>query len=411
MSVFSEILTIEVALRGVERVQQGLDKIIERLGASEAAVKKLENGLKLLGVAIGLTIGGLREQMESQHFQAMYEGLTGSAEQAARQMVLVDRIASKGLFKEIDVLTAIETMNKFGISVEKNISLVEKLGARSGNLESAANLISMIESGSTSGLTRRLRQFGIGPDKLRAAGLQVDGMEVKGSSQDILNALEKIEATDKTITKLQGTMGAQLQRLIYQFGELVETIGAPLISPLTEVLRVVTEIFRWVKDLNAAMNGWVSNFLVGGLLITGLVKIVGFLKEISALEKLIALWAGIRSVFQAGPVLLAGLANVIRFLFSMRAIEAILVVIETARAFLAAAMAAAMGNIPGALAAVALIVAAGVGAAAAARAVNGYRNSQSQNSGDSSDPAAQRPVRRDDVERVYKKMYGKAWTG
>lgn len=402
--LIAQILEIEIALRGDQAVKDGIEDISQEMETLANKTADLFEGIALIATAATVAFAGVKAGMEQEYYEDKFEGLTGSAKEAAAQMEMIDRIASKGIFKEKDIFNAVTEMNKFGVSVRDNITLVEALGARAGSMSSAAQLVGAIESGMTTGLMKRLQNFGIGPDKLKEAGLNVQGGQIKNTTQEILQALSAIEAVDKTLEALQGNLISQTERMHYQFGELLATIGAPFIEPFTKVLGLVTEIFRWIKDLNIVTNSWVSNFILGGLFITGLIKVIAFLKEIAILEKLIAFWAGIRNVLQSGPALIAGLGKVIQFLRTMFTIEKILVAVETARAFLAAAMAAALGNIPGALTALALIAAAGFGAHAAINAVDNYRDSQAKN-------AQERPIRRDDWQRAYNKAYGDSWTG
>lgn len=407
--MYSQILELAVRLSGIEEVDRGLDDAVSKIEQIQNRVNGVAGGIALVAASITMVAAGIKEAIPDERYLAIYEGLTGSVTEAARQMQIVDQIAMKGVFQEQAVQNAIVTMDKYGMSVSKNISLVEKLGALNGSIEGSAELVGMISSGRTEGLTRRLMQFGIGPNKLKEAGLQMDGSSIKGSADEILSALDKIASKYGVLNKLENTTAASIEKIKYQFGELVQTIGDPFLKPFSAVITYLSEIFRWIKDLNIVTDGWVGKFAVGGMFIVGLVKIVTFLKEIAILEKVIAIWAGVRNAMQAGPALLQGLANIIKFLFSMRAIETVLLGIETARAFLAAAFAAAIGNIPGALAAIGLIAAAGIGAAAAINGVNNYRANQA--SGGGGGGSQNRPIRRDDWQRVYDRAYGEAFTG
>ena len=79
----------------------------------------------------------------------------------------------------------------------------------------------------------------------------------------------------------------------------------------------------------------------------------------------------------------------------MITLENIALAVETARAWAAAAWATAMGNPTGA-AAIAILVSAGV--------YGGISALRSNSTDDS--PAGQRPVRRDDVENLFKRQMG-----
>jgi len=401
---FAEVLAIEVGLRGIERVESGFKKVMDTLGATEAQITKMETAMKLMGTSIGLIIGGVREAMENQDFEAMAEGLTGSLKEANKQVELANSIASKGVFTKEQAIGAIEAMDRYGISVGKNIDLVERLGSRSRNIESAANLIGMIEQGYTRGLSRRLKEFGIGPDKLRAAGLQMDGGEIKGTKEEILHALEAIERSDKTAQHLQGTLSSGLKSMMHEFKELVESLGAPFLGILNGVVRALSSAFRWIRDLNSASRGWVGLFITGGTFLIGLGMALSVLKQILAIEKVMTVWAGIRTALQAGPKFIAGLWTVLKFMAGLLTLEGLLAAAAAVRAFIMGAIAAFAGNWVGLAIGLGLLAAAGIGAA---YAVNAYRNS---NSGES-ESSADRPIRRDDMERIHKRVIGRAWTG
>lgn len=397
MSMFAEILALGVSLKGVETVQHGLQSLVGDFKESEKAAAALQKGMASLAAVVGVVSAGLKEQIEQTHYQAMYEGLTGSARLAAESMEAVDRIASKGIFSEHEALTAVETMNRYGVSVAKNIDLVEKLGTRSGSLDSAAGLVSMIEEGYTQGLGRRLKQFGIGPNKLRDAGLTVEGTEIKGTSQEILRALEKIESSDKLIGHLQNTVQAGAARTRYQFMELIETIGEPFVKPVQKVLEVLTNVFKVIKDLNSATHGWLSAFAVAGVVVEAMIKMWGAMKLVYEYTKLSAIWGTIYGAISQWTGLATAiklLAEVWEFLTTKQKLAVVWALIYDALTQNWAAIGAAA----------VIATAAGV----AWFATDGFK-------GPAEDPKNQpsaggkRPVRRDDWERMQERAMGDVW--
>lgn len=395
----TEVLAIEVALNGIEKVTSGIHKIAEEFETAEAAVGKFQQGILILAVTAGAVIGGIREQIKQQHFDAMVEGLTNSTAEMEKQRELADKIAANGIFSEEETFHAIEAMDRFGVSVEKNIDLVEQLGARSGNIEGAAQLVGMIEAGYTQGLGRRLKQFGIGPDKLKAAGLQVDGNEIKGSAQEIIAALEKIGASDHVIDKLMNTTGAGLNRLKYQVDELVESLAAPFIGPLNMIFNVFTWIAEKVKDLNNATHGWLGGLATLAGVLIALGKMAELLKAISIFTRLSAIWTmiwdGIMAGWNAIAGIVKGVAMAIEFLTDREKLAAIWAAILDALA----------GNWAGLAAGIAVAAALGIAWGLTGGFDFGTKN-EPKNSAH-----AQRPQRRDDIERVYDRMYGNAFTG
>ncbi len=401
----AEILAVELGLRGVTEVMNSLEGLAKKFDENSEAITGMAKTLAALAAIVGVFKQGVAEASEWEVMDAKLMGLVNSEKEVAYQMRVIDQIASKGIFSEAEAFEAVHAMDKFGASVRNNIGLVEQLGARGGSIQSAAELIGQIEGGMTFGISRRLRQFGITPDMLKAQGVQFDGRNVTSSPDELIAALKAIEKSDTTLGRLENTLSSTFASLKYNLAEILEMVGVPLLTPLTAALGIFRDMFAWIKDLNAVTDGWLGKFAAGGMLIYGLTKIVGFLKEILILEKLTAVWAGIRSALQVGPAILQGFAKLMTFLRTMFTIETMMVVVETVRAFLAAAIAAAYGN----LVPLAIIGMAIGGAVAAGIAVNNYRNSMPGE--DSPNSPAKRPNRRDDIERVMKNVYGNAWTG
>lgn len=384
-------------------------RMVQSLNLSEQASTSLSAAMKTLKVAATAMSAGVYEASKLETYSATLLGITDSLQMTAYQMELIDKIASKGVFGQQETFEAIRTLDKFNVSIKDNIDLVEKLGARSGNLQSAAQLIGMVAGGRYEGLTKRLTEFGIGPYKLRAAGLVVDGMDIKATPAQVMDALRRIEQADQAGKRLESTFASTLRGMTYSFGQLLATVGEPLLKPLTAAMDKVREGLLWMRDLNAATGGWAGIFAQGGLLIIGLSKIVGFLKEIYMLEIVIGGAAKARAMWQAGAAFIDGLRETMFILRSIGIIELILLAIEGTRAWVAVAWATAMAN-PGAVVAAGILIAAGIGGIAAGIAmVNNYRRGKEDMK--SGETAANRPVRRDDIERIHKKMYANAWGG
>lgn len=410
MSVFAEVLAIEVGLKGVEKVQAGLDKISAGFVATEAATASLKSGLAILGVTAAVALAGVREAMPDQAAMAKIEGLTGSMKETEAIMRSIDKVASRGIWHEEEIQTAAATMEKsLGGSFRANIGLLEKLGARMGSISSAAELLAKLNRGQTFGVAMQLGEAGIGPDKLRAAGLDVKGRTINNTPQQIIDALTKIERADGLLSKLQGTLGSTLGAMVYQFKELVQTLGDPLLGPLTAVASITKGVFETMKNINMVTNGWAGKFLVGGALLVGFSKVLVFLREMLTVEKALAIWAGVRSGLQAGAAIIANFGKIVGFLRQMLTLEKAQAAIEAIKTALAAAYAAFVGNWAGLAAGIAIMGGIGYGAYVGIDKVN--RMVAGQPDEPASAPPSQRPQRRNDIENLYRHLRGKAWTG
>jgi hypothetical protein len=401
----SEILSVEVALRGIEKVQEQLDGLADKFQDTEGVIEKVAADLGALTVVIGVLAAGINQAAENEVFEARLEGLVGSAKEVEKQMEILDKVARKGIFQEQEVFEAIHAMDKFGISVEKSIGLVEKLGARGGSIRAAAELVGAIEGGMTMGLSRRLRSYGITPDALKEQGVQFSGKEITSAPSEIIKALERIEEMDKSLEKLSGTLTAQWQGLKYDVMEIVEGFGKPFITALSIGVGLVKTLAGWFRELDDITNGWVSNFIAGGLLLVGIEKVASLMKVVYELTKGSAIWTGIQSAI-VNSQLIGGIWNAVKGL-------GVMVLGWFEAAIFAAAAAAAVGNfIPlGLVIAGAALIGAGLvwGGAAIGGAITGG-GAGNRDDAPPQSPAG-RPTRRDDVERVMKRAYGNAWTG
>lgn len=420
MNTFEKILSIEVALRGAERVQAFMSKMLVDFGATRDGLSSLGAGLRNLGVVTALIAGGIYDSMsgivealEAEKMQATIRGMTNDLRATEAQLKAIDRIAAKGLFDEKAVYDAVIVLDRAGISLNRNLDLVERLGARTGSMKNAAEVISWIAGADFDGtlpmLMRRLMPLGITAEKLTKAGLNVQGTTIQANKNEILDAIEKVIKSEPIVEQLMNTLDAGSRRLTYQFSELLETLGMPFIEPLKIITNHLAAMFQWMKDLNSATNGWAGHFALGSVLLVGLYRVAILLKEIEwsmiFLEAATRAWA----FFSSAQAIIQGLKSILAVMRSMTAVQAV-------NAVLAAAIAAAQRNfVP-----LAILLGAGIIVGAtiwgANKAVNDWRDEEKKKLDKDLDANNQKqeehkPVRRDDIERVYKRMYGDAWTG
>src|SRR5689334_17668062 len=139
-SIFTQVLELEIVLRGVERVERYFHGLASEIGASHEAVQQLTLGFAFLGAAAVVATEGLEHAMMHETMIANMDAFTGSSERAAQQLEMIQEIASRGIFNEKDIYASVRIMDAAGISLRENIDLVEKLGARSGSIVQAAEL-------------------------------------------------------------------------------------------------------------------------------------------------------------------------------------------------------------------------------------------------------------------------------
>lgn len=275
MSVFAEVLAIEVGLKGVETVLRGVEQITEKFHMAEEAARQMATGFKEVGVSVGLAIGGIREAAVDQTALAMLRGINDNLAESQTAMEEVDRISAQGVFHKDELIRVAEILDRaIPGAFEKNIDLVTKLGARMGDVTKSADIVGRLLQGSTIGVAMELRAAGIGPDKLRAAGIAVQGRTIESSPQAVLQALKAIEDHDRTYSYLQETFNAEWQDLIFEVTDLVKTLGEPILGPLRWVISLLSTLTGWLKEVNKHTDGVLGVLILIGLLGLGIKNII-----------------------------------------------------------------------------------------------------------------------------------------
>lgn len=402
MSIFSEVLAVEVTMRGVDKLTSELDKMKSQFEGLDGVLDDLKGAFAAIGTVAAVAFAGIKEAAADQEVMARLEAFSGSLQAAEKVMATIDQMGAEGVFKKSDIEAAAVILERaMPGALERNINLVKELGARMGSVSEAASFVARLEMGQTSRLMMQLRNAGIGPNALRAAGLNVDGMEIKNSTAEIVRALEKITGSMAAHERLSKTFNAQWTATVDSIYEAVESVGQPFLAPVQALLSVVTALGKAFKFVNDLTGGWMSTLLMTAIVVTNLTKIWSILTKIAVVEKLIAYWAGIRATIQTGGAAMMAIGTIVDFMRKWLTIEKALAAVEATRLVIRMALAALTGNWVGLAAAAAIV---GGGAYIAGRALGSAGAAGGQ------DPA-RRPQRRDDWENVYKQMYGRAWTG
>ncbi len=411
-NVLKEVLAIRIAVSGLTELDKGMSGLGQTLKNVADATSRTAGAVASLAAAFTAMSIAVREATVVQQMTAHMSGLTGSMKLAREQMMLIQDISFAGVFHQGELAESFKLLNAAGISLDENLDTILKLGGRGGSLTGATRLVRRIEGTpfQVPELVRQTQNVGITGQKFIEQGLPSVGYSVFAGRDEIMRAIRDIEEFDTILIELGNTFPAVMFGTISAAKALASELGAPLLKPLTEVLKIVRTLFVFMVDLARITPNWVKGLIAAGGIVFTLTKVVVLLKMILATEKGIAIVAGIRAALQGGAGLLSGMKAVLTTLRAIFSIETLLKGVELVRALLAAAWAAAIGNIPGAMIALGLIAAAGVGVYYANRAVGRYREGKGGLDG-LNDEAANRAVRRDDIENAYKRAYGEVWTG
>lgn len=405
----AQILSIQLSLTGATRIQAWLNRIADQFNLTAVQVNVLSRALSVLGVAFGFLAVGTSQAGSSQSILARLTGFVGDARIAANQLAKINELSSQGLFNRSEWAGAVEMMDKSNLSLSKNLKVMEALAVRMHSLSGASNLITKIEGaapGAIPRITESLLQAGITPEQLMQHGVKVVNRTVLSGKENLMRALREIAENDPVAKYLSSTLEARLRGLRFQAERFAESFGPPLLKGITRIVEKMADLLGWMKDLNNATGGWVGHFAIGGALIVGLRTAAAQMLFIRIQTMLAAIWAGAHAA--ASWLLNGGLTAALRVLFSMRTIHAF-------HAVLAAAWAAAMGNfVPLAILAGAIAITTGL-VWGMDKIVDNYRKREegkiNQYGIDRPGSHADRPVRHDDVENMYKRLHGWGWTG
>lgn len=420
MNSIGQVLAIQVALNGVNNVIDGLEAVSKKVSSvNNKILAGARAGALWIAAALGMGAASLNAFEAFEQFRRGLISQIGFKEgdRLAKQL---DILAIKSIFSGDAFRRSAQYMLALGIAagtigstLEKTARLVSSSGGGDFEFEGAARAIAQISAqgkllardfdqlvNAGIPLGQVAKELGLVPGALR---------ESQVSAGDFIRALDRVgeRAGDPFIKIGQRVrnMWEAIQKGIRPTGEMVSSALSSMLGFIEPVLTVFTR-------LNEATHGW------AGAIVIAVVALNGISKVLPLVSTLLGYMKGLLSVQTAYNILTTSwgaivgfVSRLVTFLRTMLTLEKAMVVVETVRAFLAAALAAAVGNIPGAIAAVALIGAAGVGAAVAWNAISGIGEEKPEKKKEPATPPAQRATRRDDVERLYNRINARGWTG
>jgi hypothetical protein len=184
-----------------KQMSEGFDHANERAREFARGIgEKLKFGellapLAALGTVTGLVDLGrdaIRTAQEFDVLERKIAGLTGSYAKAREVMKFSEQEAGRtGLFKPAELDEAAIALEKFGLSTQKYLPLVESLSAVTGEgMEEFANALGMLANGEGGRALRVLERAGITLQDLKKRGLNVSGEgKIVGSPQAAIGAI------------------------------------------------------------------------------------------------------------------------------------------------------------------------------------------------------------------------------
>lgn len=399
-------MAIEISLRGADRLINFLEKTNQQWNRKSMLIASVAAGMALMGAAIKQVEAGMEQAIQTNKMVKDLAGLTQSTDLARRQMMAIDAIASKGIFKRDDVYQSVRLLDLANVSLNKYLGLTERLGLRAGNMKQAAEFMRWFKGAPdnlmSSALFMRLERLGITAQQLKNYGLSAHTGSIVSKGR-VEGALFSMTNNPAFMTEKMSSIEAAVARINFQWQRFQEMTAKPLLRPLEIGLNVLNAVVLAMRSINEATKGWVGVFAVGSTFLVGLALTFRLLKSIQIAQMLTTAFAIAQQV--ASALSLTNIKAILQPLLAARNAQAMLSV-------LSAAFAAAYGNfVP-----LAILAAAGIAVGGLIYGMdkmsNSYIDNQMKNMGNlDNTQKADRPIRHDDVENWWHRQQGRAWSG
>jgi|GEM_PF-5325670 len=236
-----------------EKLGAGINKIKASFLAASAAI-----------AAAGIAMGGfaVKSAMDMDTAQRRLQAFTGSAEEAARQMEFIKRLAAPSLFETKDLAKAATLLAAFGLNIEKVLPLADKLASAMGDggesVSEIARVFGRLKSGDFGEAFERLRDFGISFDDLKKKGLDFSkSNQYLGNSFQALNAVAAIieERFGKISALMQDSPAAKMASAMDALRNAGVAAGNVLMTALAPALEKVTKFVSFLSE-----GGFIKSF-------------------------------------------------------------------------------------------------------------------------------------------------------
>jgi len=394
-------LVVAVSTLGTEEtighLTQVTNAITKMLEVSGAAL----GNFTLLGAAItAVGVAGNTNRMATEIMTAQLTAFTHSAEIAKKQMEAIEAIATRGIFSREEMYDAVRIMDESHVALEGNLEVLQEIGVRMGNITNAAHLLERI-AGSTTGMPfigRQLLAAGITPEMLQEHGVMMKGMSVLSRKDELMRALKEITSADSVVNKLETTFSAKWKEFINQVRVTGQNIADQVIGPMTVLLKTIDGIADAIDSVNKATHGWFARIALVWIMAEGLSLTLKAILGTTIIENA-WLWAqtAIWAWQQAG-------ANGLLALMEKN------LVVMIAESFFAAIAAAALGNWGPLIGWAAGAATVGLAAGAIVHNLNAPHKEVPGGLNSPDQASHAQPVRHDEVENIYKRMRGFAYS-
>lgn len=313
---------------GANKVKDDIKDIKDEASSAAPAVEQLAGTMAKLG-KVGATFGALGGLVafgksaltasgDAQELNTRLEGVTGSAEEAARIMAKVREVAGPSPFTTKQLANAAVGLQAMGINAQKALPKLADLGAAFGadeeHLRSLVNMMGKINQGMMPD-AETLSMFGLSKKDFASQGVTFDkNGALLSSATETLDALFKI--IDKKYNGMTARMAkntnAQMASIVDSFTKMMESVGDIFAAGLSLVAPAIMDGFGKITKFfdSVSVDGSSAQTILKGVAAAlGAITAIKIVEGIMTLGKALSGLANMLKLVAAGELLVAGAAG------------------------------------------------------------------------------------------------------
>lgn len=390
-----DILAILITVKGAQQAAAAVAGVEGSLKQTAEQTRLTIGMFKALAAETAVLVASFKAAAEDESMRLQLRAITHDGAIAQSQIEAIRAESERGLFDKEELFQARKIFDETGASIKDLLPLAEELALRSGKgLGSTAQVFASLQGGGIARLGAVLRSAGLTVDALRGAGLDVTRtFQVRSSPQETIRVLRELLSKDSLSDALGGSLSASTKGVLASLKDLFRSIGDSLLPIIKPVLSFIEGLLQRITKLNDITGGWLGRIVAAVAAMKTIAFVLPILQKLVDLEMLAAYWQGILVILN-NPW--GAIANAI--LIAVNAVKALASADKIAAAW-AAILDAFDGN----------WTALAVGAAVAAGVGIGWHFLGPHEEEEKEAPAAERPVRRSDIENQMNRARARAF--
>lgn len=248
-------LIVKLSVKGESEVRRGVGAVRLDLRRAEEAASGFGQAVATAAKSMGLfaaVVGGVGvasavaagksafdAAVKYESLVARMTALTGSADEAAKKLRLVQQVANPSAFTFDQLAQASVALEAFGLRTERVLPSLAKLGqafaADEEHLKMLTSMFGKLAQGDFPDL-EQLTAFGLSRSQFREQGIQFDGNgKLLSGTRETLDALERIinQKYGGIFTVMQSTTEAKLASLSDAWQKFTVAVGGGIATVLT----------------------------------------------------------------------------------------------------------------------------------------------------------------------------------